>query len=95
MPACEFPDVCVKIFQLFRSGERDAARRLFYQYMPFIRIGTIPGYAMAVHKEILKEGGVIESAYVRNPNAPIDETLRQEALDTLLDLDPLVLNWKK
>lgn len=95
MPACEFPDVCVKIFQLFRSGERDAARRLFYQYMPFIRIGTIPGFAMAVHKEILKEGGVIESAYVRNPNAPIDETLRREALDTLLDLDPLVLNWKK
>lgn len=95
MPACEFPDICVQIYQLFKAGDREAARRLFYQYLPFIRIGTIPGYAMAVHKEVLKAGGVIESAYVRNPNAPIDDVLRNEVLDTLKDLNPLVLNWKK
>jgi dihydrodipicolinate synthase/N-acetylneuraminate lyase len=94
MPACEFPDVCVQIYQLFVSGEKDAARELFYQYLPFIRIGTIAGFAMSVHKEVLKAGGVIQSAYVRNPNAPIDDILRKEVFETLKGLDPLVLNWK-
>jgi dihydrodipicolinate synthase/N-acetylneuraminate lyase len=95
MPACEFPDVCVQIYQLFKAGDREAARALFYQYLPFIRIGTIAGFAMSVHKEVLKAGGVIQSAYVRNPNAPIDDILRREALETLVGLDPLVLRWKR
>lgn len=95
MPACEFPDVCVQIYQLFTSGEKDEARALFYRYLPFIRIGTIAGFAMSVHKEVLKAGGVIQSAYVRNPNAPADENLLKEALETLSGLDPLVLNWKR
>lgn len=95
MPACEFPDVCVQIYQLFVSGEKEAARELFYQYLPFIRIGTIAGFAMSVHKEVLKAGGVIQSAYVRNPNAPIDDILRNEVFETLEGLDPLVLNWKR
>lgn len=94
MPACEFPDICVQIYQLFKAGDRDAARTLFYQYLPFIRIGTIPGFAMAVHKEVLKAGGVIHSAYVRNPNAPIDDILLNEVMDTLKGLDPLVLKWR-
>lgn len=94
MPACEFPDVCVEIFQLFRSGNREAARELFYRYLPFIRIGTIQGYAMSVHKEVLKAGGVIRSAYVRNPNPPVDEQLRKEVFETLKGLNPLVLQWK-
>lgn len=94
MPACEFPDACVDIFQLFRSGDHEGARKLFYQYLPFIRIGTIPGFAMAVHKEVLKAGGVIQSAYVRNPNAPIDDVLRNEVFDTLKELNPLALRWQ-
>ncbi|MEF3306609.1 dihydrodipicolinate synthase family protein [Paenibacillus sp. GYB003] len=94
MPACEFPDVCVRIYESFKSGDREAARALFYRYLPFIRIGTIAGFAMAVHKEVLKAGGVIRSAYVRNPNAPIDDTLRNELFETLEGLDPLVLRWK-
>jgi len=60
-----------------------------------MRIGTLPGYAMSIHKEVLRMGGVIESAYVRNPNAPIDERIRQEALDTLKDLDMLALRWNE
>lgn len=95
MPACEFPEVCVKIYQAFKAGDYDTARRTFYQYLPFMRIGTLPGYAMAVHKEVLKAGGVIESAYVRNPNAPIDDRIRKEVFDTLKDLDLLALKWKQ
>lgn len=93
MPACEFPEVCVKIYRAFKKGDLDTARSTFYRYLPFIRIGTLPGYAMAVHKEVLKAGGVIQSAYVRNPNAPIDEKIRKEVLDTLIGSDLLALSW--
>lgn len=95
MPACEFPDVCVRIYQLWKSGERDSAKALFYRYLPFIRIGTIAGFAMSVHKEVLQAGGVIRSSRVRNPNAPIDDALRREVFETLEGLDPLVLRWKR
>ncbi|MFD0962238.1 dihydrodipicolinate synthase family protein [Paenibacillus chungangensis] len=94
MPACEFPDICVRIYELFCEGRRDEARELFYSYLPFIRIGTIAGYATAVHKEVLLAGGVIKSAYVRNPNAPVDAILRKEIFDSLRGLSPLVLNRK-
>ncbi|MFK7697698.1 dihydrodipicolinate synthase family protein [Paenibacillus sp. HJGM_3] len=93
MPACEFPEVCVKIYQAFQAGDRETARRTFYQYLPFMRIGTLPGMAMAVHKEVLKAGGVIRSAYVRNPNAPIDARTLEEVMETLQGLDLLALNW--
>lgn len=95
MPACEFPDVCVRIYELWKSGERASARALFYRYLPFIRIGTIAGFAMSVHKEVLKAGGVIRSSRVRNPNAPIDDVLRREVLETLEGLDLLALRWRK
>ncbi|WP_181592954.1 dihydrodipicolinate synthase family protein [Paenibacillus sp. YN15] len=94
MPACEFPEVCVQIYKAFQSGDRDSARRIFYRYLPFIRIGTLPGYAMAVHKEILQQGGVIASSHVRNPNAPLDSRTRDEVWETLKDLDLLALHWK-
>ncbi len=93
MPACEFPEVCVSIYQAFLAGDYDTARRTFYAYLPFMRIGTLPGFAMSIHKEVLRIGGVISSSYVRNPNAPIDERTREEVMDTLKDLELLALNW--
>lgn len=94
MPACEFPEVCVRIYRLWREGKQSEARALFYRYLPFIRIGTIAGFATAVHKEVLKAGGVIATARVRNPNAPIDEALRREVMETLEGLDLLALRWQ-
>lgn len=93
MPACEFPDMTVAVYNEYMAGNHSNARELFYQYLPMMRMGTIPNYAMSVHKEILKKGGVIKSAYVRNPNAPLDDTMRKEAFDTLNGRDLLVLKW--
>lgn len=87
MPACEFPDVCRKVFDAFMSGNKAEARRLFYRYLPFIRYGTQPGIAMAVHKEILYQGGVIAAPVVRNPNAPIDAATKRELAELISDLD--------
>ena len=96
MPAGEFSEVLVQVYELFMQGKKDASRQLFYRYLPFIRIGTLAGgYAMSVHKEILKHGGVIRSAYVRNPCIAIDETLKQQVLETLADLPLNAFAWKQ
>lgn len=95
MPACEFPDICVKIYESFKKGDIETAKQTFYKALPLIRIGTMPRYAMSIHKEILKMGGIIESSYVRNPNVPIDDLIRTELNHTLSNLDLLALRWKE
>ncbi|AQS57612.1 dihydrodipicolinate synthase family protein [Novibacillus thermophilus] len=95
MPACEFPDVCVKIYRHFSRQEFKEARSVFYKYLPFIRIGTLGKYAMAVHKDILKTGGVINSSYVRNPNVPLTDDIKRHVYNTLEGLTLNALNWQE
>jgi len=92
MPAGEFPDVLVQVYNLFTAGKRQEAKALFYQYLPFIRLGSIPGgMAMAVHKEILKRGGIIATSKVRSPFLQADDTLIALVMDALDGLELLAL----
>lgn len=96
MPAGEFPDVLVKVYNLFAAGKRQEAKEVFYRYLPFIRLGSIPGgMAMAVHKEVLKRGGIIQTTKVRNPFIPADETLIGLVMDALDGLELLALDGEK
>lgn len=85
MPAGEFPDVLVAVYNLFTAGKKKDAREMFYNYLPFIRLGSLPGgMAMAVHKEILKAGGIFRTSKVRGPYVPANQELIDlvfEALD--------------
>lgn len=93
MPAGEFPDAFIKIYKAFKDGDKQRAKALFTKYLPFIRMGTLAGgYAMSIHKEILKAGGVIESAYVRNPNNAADDKLKAQVMDCISDMDLMALN---
>lgn len=93
MPAGEFPDVLVKVWQLFSRGRKDEAREVFFRYLPFIRLGAIPGgMAMAVHKEVLKRGGIFESSKVRSPFIQADDTLIALAMDALEGRELLALS---
>lgn len=94
MPACEFPDVCIEIFRLYNSGKYDEAKKYFYKHLPLIRIGTLAKYAMSVHKQILKDGGIISTSRVRNPNVPIDESIIEEVNLITQELDLFALNGK-
>lgn len=92
MPAGEFPDVLVKVYDLFAAGKKQEAKAVFYKYLPFIRLGSIPGgMAMAVHKEILKRGGIIATSKVRSPFLQADDTLIDLVLDAVDGLDLLAL----
>jgi len=97
MPAGEFPDVVVRVYDLFMAGKKAEAKAEFYKYLPFIRLGSIPGgMAMAVHKEILKRGGIIETNKVRNPFIQADAALIDLVTDALDGLELLALSgdWK-
>ena len=78
MPACEFPALTVAIFEAYRSGDVQKAREMFVRHLPLFRMGTIPGYAMAIHKEILRQLGVTRTGCVRNPNAPLHPSLQAD-----------------
>ncbi len=92
MPAGEFPDVLVKVYDLFTAGKKQEAKAVFYKYLPFIRLGSIPGgMAMAVHKEVLMRGGIIATNKVRSPFIQADETLIELVMDALDGLDLLAL----
>lgn len=98
MPAGEFPDVVVRVYDLFMAGKKADAKAEFYRYLPFIRLGSIPGgMAMAVHKEILKRGGIIQTSKVRNPFIPADSALVDLVMDAIDGLELLALsgNWNK
>ncbi len=95
MPAGEFPDVLVKVYNLFISGDREQAKRVFYHYIPFIRLGTMPGgMAMAVHKEILMRGGIFTTNKVRSPFIPADDWVVELLMDTIKGMELQALTWQ-
>ncbi|WP_413727681.1 dihydrodipicolinate synthase family protein [Sodalis sp. RH19] len=90
MPACEFPEVINAILQAWEQHDKEAARALFYRYLPFLRYGVQPGLGVAVHKEILHRSGLFATAAVRDPAKGLDETTRLE-LQEITDHLPLAI----
>ncbi|WP_433701257.1 dihydrodipicolinate synthase family protein [Nocardiopsis sp. CA-288880] len=72
MPACEVSDLLGGVLSLWEGGDRRAARRAYDRLLPLLRFGMQGGVAWAVHKEVLVARGVIGSAAVRLPAAPLD-----------------------
>jgi len=95
MPAGEFPDVLVRVYDLYTAGKKQEAKEIFYKYLPFIRLGNIPGgIAMAVHKEVLKQGGIFNTSKVRGPYVPANAFLRDLVADCVEGMDLKALRWK-
>ncbi|MGW2342618.1 dihydrodipicolinate synthase family protein [Streptomyces sp. NPDC001661] len=84
MPACEFSDVLRGVLDALNRGDRSRARSLFANVRPLVHLGVRAGQAWAVHKEVLMRRGVIASARVRLPAAPLDAVTRR-ALDEVLE----------
>ena len=96
MPAGEFPDVLLRVYERFMAGDRKKAQEVFYRYLPFIRLGSTPGgMAMAIHKEVLRRGGIFSTARVRNPYLPANETMLRLLDDLLTDRPLLALQSRR
>ena len=89
MPFCSQPEAFVKVWDLFWAGDEAGARAVFDKYIqPINRISAqqTGGY-YHVHKELLRQRGVIRTAIVRRPAGPdLDEMTKRElqaAIDEL------------
>lgn len=84
MTGFAYPNILVRTYELFTSGEREAARAYFYQYLPLIRFEAQLGVSgVAIRKEIYRMRGAIDSAYVRPPAPQVDSKTLNELTDLL------------
>jgi 4-hydroxy-tetrahydrodipicolinate synthase len=88
MPFCSQPEAFVQVWNLFHSGDERAARALFDRTIaPLNRIAAQgAGIFYYVHKELLRQRGVIRTAQVRGPAPPVDELTRRELRQLLEEL---------
>ena len=79
-----FPDMLVDVVRLSAAGEREAAHDHFDVHLPLLRYEQQPGCGLAVRKYILQLRGLLSSAALRKPGAPLTATARSE-VDHLLE----------
>ena len=83
MTGFAFPEVLTAIYRHFMAGDREAARAVFYRWLPLIRYEAQAGIGLALRKEILYRRGLIASPAVRAPGVGLDDATKAE-LDELL-----------
>ena len=84
MSGFAFPEVLVRVYEWFFTGEREAAFDLFDAYLPLIRYEQQPGIGLAIRKTILHRRGVIASPALRQPGPRLGPVDHQE-LDSMLE----------
>ncbi len=80
MPFCSQPEAFVAVWRLVERGDERAARALFDRViLPVNRLAVQGGDIFYhVHKQLLVRQGIIRSAKVRSPTAPIDAITQRE-----------------
>jgi 4-hydroxy-tetrahydrodipicolinate synthase len=73
-----FPDMLCDVVRLHQGGEREAAHDLFDAHLPLLRYEQQPGVGLSVRKYILQRRGLLRSATLRAPAAPLTATARAE-----------------
>ena len=88
MPGCSQPEAFVQVWDAFQRGDEAAAREtMCRRILPVNHLGNqSPGAFYHVHKEILRQRGIIRTAAVRGPVTPLDEATRRELQQTIDEL---------
>ena len=83
MTGFAYPELLVKIYQLYCQGDIDQAMTVFYDILPLIRFEFQPGLGISLRKHILNRRGIFRSTALRHPGLEADaKTL--EHLDRIL-----------
>ncbi len=88
MPACEFTDVLVRLYERYRAGDVEGAREVHNRLLPLINLESL--YGVIFCKEILKRRGLIRSTYTRAPGR-LDRFDHGEIDRLLLDVEELFI----
>lgn len=87
MPACQFTDIYVQIWDRWQAGDREGARTLFDKLLPLINYEGM--LSVSLVKEVLVRRGVINTARIRRPDgAALDDHDFQELERSLERLAP-------
>lgn len=87
-----YPDGIRQIYDLYAKGDQDGAAAMYQRWLPLINYENRQA-GIATAKELMLAGGVIKSAAMRHPFAPITDATREGLLRIARRLDPLVLRW--
>lgn len=87
MTGFAFPEILREIWQLHSSGDRDAARKLFFRYMPLIVFEGQPLLSLPVRKRLYQKRGFIDADVVRAPAGVLDPGTERELNDLLVELE--------
>ena len=83
MTGFAFPNVLVRIYDKFNSGDLEGAEELFNRYCPLISFENQKYINLPLRKQAYYRRGIIASPTARKPHAPIDQMTLDE-LDKLL-----------
>lgn len=83
MTGFAYPDMMVRMHELFSAGKAEEAEDLYDKYLPLLRHELQPGIGLALRKEILRRRGAIRSNAARAPGPRLDKADIAE-LDRLL-----------
>jgi len=78
MTGFAYPEVLVKIYEKFITGDIEGAEKTFDHYMPLIRYDMQFKIGMAIRKYVYYKRGIIASDTVRHPAALLDDYTRKE-----------------
>ncbi len=67
MTGFAFPDVLVRVYDLFMEGRADEAEDLYDRYLPINRHEQQLGFGLPIRKEILRRRGALRHATARKP----------------------------
>lgn len=81
MTGFSYPNILAALIDGYQNGAADAARALFFQYLPLIRYEAQLGVkGIAIRKALFHQRGLIKSPAVRAPAAPADPIIAEDLL---------------
>ncbi len=83
MTGFAWPEMLVRVYELFAAGKAEEAEDLFDIYLPLVRHEQQPAIGLALRKEVLFRRGAIKSPRQRAPGSSLTSTDRAE-LDGLI-----------
>lgn len=82
MTGFSYPDILEAVITRYQAHGIEAARPLFYQYLPLIRYEAQLGVkGIAIRKALFYRRGLISAPTVRAPSAPADPVITDDLLD--------------
>jgi dihydrodipicolinate synthase/N-acetylneuraminate lyase len=82
------PEMFGRMFELYRQGDREGARNVYYEKISPMNVIAVPAHTEFIqcYKQALYWMGIIASPYTRGPMMLLDEPRKEELLGALIKM---------